>query len=59
MERGSWQWEGGGFWLEVPDSQYEERIKDGGRVEEQAGPQEPPKSTWGGNTHSKEGKTSL
>lgn len=33
MERGSWswQWEGGGFWLEVPDSQYEEKRKDGGR----------------------------
>lgn len=49
MEWGKWQSEGGSFWLEVPDLQYERRGEtlEVGGVVEQAGPQKPQKGTQG------------
>lgn len=49
MEWGKWQSEGGSFWLEVPDLQYERRGEtlEVGGVVEQAGPQKPQKGTRG------------
>lgn len=56
-EVGSGRVETSGWKSQTPSMKRGEKMEGG--VVEQAEPQKPPKGTWGGNTHSQEGKTSL